>query len=161
MGKITASSIQNYLVCPRKFWLNSQNIGMEHTSELIQIGTALHEAMENVNKEVKIDHIIIDRITKKYVVEMKKTDAHREASRWQLLYYLHYLKSKGVEKEGMLEFKSAEGSKREYVTLTEELEGELLKMIDEMTVVLNLDEPPKVENIKACGKCSYREYCFV
>ena len=38
------------------------------------------------------------------MVEIKKSDADKEAARWQLYYYLYILKKKGIVKKGKLEF---------------------------------------------------------
>lgn len=51
-----------------------------------------------------IENIKVDKITDKYLVEMKKSDADVEAVRWQVLYYLKVLKDKGIEKQGKITF---------------------------------------------------------
>ena len=46
------------------------------------------ERKKRANSEIALDNIKIDGLTAKYLVEMKKSDADIEASKWQLLFYL-------------------------------------------------------------------------
>ena len=45
-------------------------------------------------RKISIDNIRLDKLTKEYLTEIKKSDADVEAARWQLLYYLKVLKEK-------------------------------------------------------------------
>jgi CRISPR-associated exonuclease Cas4 len=56
------------------------------------------------------------------------------AHRWQMLYYLYYLKSKGIEAKG-------------------EINYPLIRKI-----AMGRMPPPKKVNI--CKKCAYYEFCF-
>lgn len=158
---LTGSEIGNYKICKRKAWLFHHRLGMEYTSELVKMGHILHELEDSRKKEVKIDDVVIDRITDKYVVEVKKTDAHPESARWQLLYYLYLLKQKGVIKKGMIEYKSAKGNKREYVELNEDNEVELLRLIDEIENYFDEEYPKKYKKIPECASCAYFNYCNI
>lgn len=73
----------------------------------------------------------IDKITKDYLVEIKKSDADIEAVKWQVLFYLSLLKSKGINREGKIEFqeKNKQDKKIIYVSLTEENEMKLKERV--------------------------------
>ena len=62
----------------------------EDNSEQVKIGKAIHEekAADKSNSEIAIDNIRLDKLTKEYLTEVKKSDADVEAAKWQLLYYL-------------------------------------------------------------------------
>lgn len=156
---LLGSEISSYKVCKRKAWLLHHRVGVEHTSESVMIGRALHDLEDSKKKEVKIGDVVIDRITDQYVVEVKKSDDHVESARWQLLYYLYTLKQKGVVKKGMLEFKKAKGNKRVYVELTDDLEAELINLMKEIEEYFEESVPKKYEKIKECKGCSYFNYC--
>lgn len=156
---LLGSEISSYMVCKRKAWLFHHRVGMEHSSEAVMIGRALHELEDARKKEVKVGDIVIDRITDQYVVEVKKSDVHIESAKWQLLFYLYTLKQKGVIKKGMLEFKKAKGNKRLYVELTPELELELLELMKEIESYFEEEVPKGYEKIKECKGCSYFNYC--
>jgi len=90
---------------------------MEDNSEQVKIGKAIHEerAENKNNTEIAIDNIRLDKLTKEYLTEVKKSDADAEAAKWQLLYYLKVLKTKGVIRKGKLEF-AEKNKKDEYLT---------------------------------------------
>lgn len=81
-------------------------MNLEDNSEQVKIGKAIHEerAENSKNSEIAIDNIRLDKLTKEYLTEIKKSDADAEAAKWQLLYYLSVLKSKGIVRKGKLEF---------------------------------------------------------
>lgn len=58
---------------------------------------------DNKNSEIAIDNIRLDKLTAKYLIETKKSDADLIAAKWQLLYYLKILKSKGIIRKGRIE----------------------------------------------------------
>ena len=72
----------------------------------VKIGKAIHQerAEDSKNTEIAIENIRLDKLTKEYLTEIKKSDADVEAAKWQLLYYLKVLKNKGVVRKGKLEF---------------------------------------------------------
>lgn len=105
----------------------------------------------------------MDKLTKEYLTEIKKSDADTEAAKWQLLYYLSVLKSKGVVRKGKLEFveKNKKDKKIVILELTEELEQELECYIKEIEKLLEEPEPPECIHKVTCKKCAYYEYCYV
>ena len=88
MNNITGTLINYYFHCKTQLWLHANRINLEDNSEDVRIGKVLHEIDEEKVKEVSFENIKIDKITKDYVAEVKKSDSDLEASRWQLLFYL-------------------------------------------------------------------------
>ena len=83
-----------------------------------------------------------------------------EASKWQLKYYIHVLRSKGVEIEkGILDYPLLR--KREEIYLTEEEEKELIEVLDKIQKVISMDLPTIVINQPYCKKCSYYGLCYI
>ena len=88
--KITGTLINYYFHCERQCWLLANRINLEDNSEDVRIGRVLHEirAEGGNNKELAIENVKIDKLTKEYLVEIKKSDADIEAVKWQVLLYL-------------------------------------------------------------------------
>ncbi len=162
---ITGTLINYYHHCKRQCWLHANRINLEDNSEDVRIGKILHEikAGESAKSEIKIANIVIDKITKDYLVEMKKSDADKEAVRWQILLYLKTLKDIGINKKGKIEYLENNKGKNkiEYVELSKELESELEKVLQQIEVLTAQSQPPKEVLISTCKKCAYYEYCFI
>ena len=161
---INGTIINYYFHCKRQCYLHGNRLNMEDNSEQVKIGKAIHEerAENKNNTEIAIDNIRLDKLTKEYLTEVKKSDADAEAAKWQLLYYLKVLKTKGVIRKGKLEF--AEKNKKDkkiIIKLTDEVEKELDKYIDEIEQLLNQDRIPECINKSTCKKCAYYEYCYI
>src|SRR5699024_5886182 len=129
--KINGSIINYYVHCKRQCWLHGNRINLEDNSELVKIGKAIHEvkSFENKDTEISIDSIKIDRLTKDYLTEIKKSDADVEASKWQLIYYLKVLRDKGIKRKGKLEFIEKNKSKKTMIIKLDEV---TLIKLDEM-----------------------------
>ena len=128
---INGTIINYYFHCKRQCYLHGNRLNMEDNSEQVKIGKAIHEerAENKNNTEIAIDNIRLDKLTKEYLTEVKKSDADAEAAKWQLLYYLKVLKTKGVIRKGKLEFaeKNKKDKKIIIIELTDEVEKELDK----------------------------------
>jgi len=163
--KVNGTIINYYFHCKRQCWLHAQRINLEDNSEDVRIDKVLHELKNEgkKNTEIAIDNVKIDKITEEYLVEMKKSDADTEATKWQTLLYLKTLKDKGVERKGKIEFieKNKQDKKVVIVDLTDEHEKQLEHLIDEITAFMAADKPPKSEFKPKCKKCAYYEYCFI
>ena len=163
--QVNGTLINYYFHCRRQCYLHGNRLNLEDNSQQVKIGKAIHEekAGDSKNSEIAIDNIRLDRLTKEYLTEVKKSDADAEAAKWQLLYYLKVLKTKGVIRKGKLEF--AEKNKKEkkiiIIELTDEVEKELDKYIDEIEQLLNQDRIPECINKSTCKKCAYYEYCYI
>ncbi|QCI28218.1 CRISPR-associated protein Cas4 [Caminibacter pacificus] len=160
---ITGTIVNYYFHCKTQMWLHYHKINLEDNSEDVRIGKVLHEISETKVDEVSFEGIKVDKITKDYVVEVKKSDSDIEAGKWQLLYYLYILKQKGVEKKGRLEVfeKNKQDKKRFVIELTEENEMKLLEILDDIEKILRSDTPLKPKFEGKCRKCAYYEYCFL
>lgn len=57
---------------------------LEDNSKDVKIGKAIHEVKSEKSKqtEISIDNIKIDKLTKDYLTEIKKSDADIEAAKW-------------------------------------------------------------------------------
>ena len=119
--RINGTLINYYFHCKRQCYLHGNRLNLEDNSEQVKIGKAIHEekAEGKENAEIAIDNIRLDKLTKEYLTEVKKSDADVEASKWQLLFYLSVLKSKGIIRKGKLEF--VEKNKKDKKTLIIEL----------------------------------------
>jgi len=163
--KITGTLINYYFHCRRQCWLLGNRINLEDNSEDVRIGKILHELKHEgrKNTEIAIDNVRIDKITENYLVEMKKSDADTEATKWQTLLYLKILKDKGVEKIGKIEYleKNKQDKKTILVELTEEYEKQLDILTKEIESFVTMDKPPHPEFKPKCKKCAFYEYCFI
>ena len=162
--KINGTLINYYFHCRRQCYLHGNRLNLEDNSEIVKVGKSLHEKKAtNENSEISIDNIKIDKLTKEYLIEVKKSDADLEAAKWQLLYYLKVLKDKGIIRKGKLECieKNKSDNKILYFELTEEVEKQMLEYIEEVEKLLIADNIPKVLNSNKCKKCAYYEYCYI
>ncbi|MFL0194940.1 CRISPR-associated protein Cas4 [Clostridium sp. WILCCON 0269] len=163
--KTNGTLINYYFHCKRQCWLHGNRMNMEDNSEDVHIGKVIHELKLEGKKdtEISIDNVKIDKITKDYLVEIKKSDADVEATKWQVIFYLYILKNKGIERQGKIEFqeKNKQKNKIIYVELTEENELELKQLIGDIEKLLEKEVPPKIEKVKGCRKCAYYEYCYI
>lgn len=162
---INGTLISYYFICKKKLWLHANRINLEDNSEDVRIGKILHEINEAKSKkgEVSIDNIKIDKITRDYLVEIKKSDNDVESVKWQVLLYLYKLKQKGIEKKGKIEFieKNKQDKKLHYVELDEENEAKLQEVLEQINLLVNEKFPPQAKFEPKCKKCAYYEYCFI
>ncbi len=162
---VTGTLINYYFHCIRQCWLHGNRINLEDNSEDVKIGKALHQVREqsSQNTELEIDHIRIDKLTKDYLVELKKSDADVEAVTWQTLYYLKVLKGKGIERKGKIEFieKNKTQNKIIYVELTKDKEEALEKIEAAIEKLLEEEMPSPQTKLSKCKKCAYYEYCHI
>jgi len=160
--RITGVKIAYYFICHTKLWLFSHNITLEKEHDNVNIGKLLHEdRYKRDSKEITIDQTIsIDFIRKGDTIvlhEIKKTKSMEAAHRWQMLYYLYYLKSKGISATGEINYPLV--SKKEEIVLLEKDESEMENVINEIRkIAIGRMPPPKKTNI--CKKCAYFEFCF-
>jgi CRISPR-associated exonuclease Cas4 len=159
----TGTQVNYSLVCPRKLWLFSKDLDMEHTSEYVELGRLIHESsFAREEKEILIDRIKIDFSARQGVInEVKKSDAVEEAHVFQVLYYLYYLKhAKGLtEIKGKIHYPRLRQTLN--VELTPEREAELEKILEKIKQILASDQPPpRLEKVSFCKKCSYYELCY-
>lgn len=161
---INGTIINYYFHCKRQCYLFANRLNMEDCSEDVRVGRVLHEikAQEGKNTEIKYDNMAIDKLTEKYVEEIKKSDADINATRMQVLFYLKNLAEKGVYKEGKL--KVIEKNKKEKINsivLDDKTALELEECLKNIEKLLSQTGPPKAIYRKTCEKCAYYEYCYI
>jgi len=160
---ITGVQVNYYFICKTKLWLFSHLATMEHTSDAVALGRVIHEgSYARQRREVAIGAIKVDFIKRGDEVvlhEVKKSRRMREAHRYQMLYYLYYLKRRGVKARGIINYPLLR--RREEVVLGEEEEEEMKRILAEIARIVAAREPPKPEKRRICRKCSYFEFCWV
>jgi CRISPR-associated exonuclease Cas4 len=163
--RITGTIVNYYIHCKRQCWLFAHKMNFEDDSEDVRIGRILHEIRSEGrnNTEIQIEGIKVDKLTDEYVVELKKTDADVEATKWQTLYYLYVLKQKGIERKGRLEF--LERNKQSHKTVELELdsltEEKLISLLREIEQYLGQERPDEAIYAKKCERCAYYAYCYI
>jgi len=159
----TGTQINYYFVCHRKLWLFSRGLNMEHTSDTVYMGKLIgEESYDRQKKEITIDGVItIDFIGSDGVVhEVKKSNKVEKAHEYQLLYYLYYLKLKGIDNiHGELNYPKLRSAKK--VLLTEENEKKLVTVLDHVSEIIHQPQIPPKLKVSFCKKCSYYELCWV
>ena len=161
--KINGTIINYYFHCKRQCYLFANRLNLEDNSELVKIGKAIQKSSDSDNSEISIENIKVDKITKEYLTEIKKSDSDINASKWQLLFYLKVSKSKGIIRKGKLECveKKKSDNKVYYFELTDEIEKELEFHISDIKKLINSESIPTVLNKPKCKKCAYYEYCYI
>lgn len=162
--EINGTLVNYYFHCKRQCYLHGNRINLEDNSEIVKVGKALHERnLQRDSDEIAIENIKLDKLTKNFLVEIKKSDADAEAASWQLLYYLKILKEKGIKRKGKLKFIEKNKSKKKtiIVDLTADKEKELQRYVEEIKMLLDSEEIPERLNKTSCRKCSYYEYCYI
>jgi len=143
----------------------------ETESDAVRMGRFIHQSSyEREEKEIDIDGtIVLDWFDakNKIVHEIKKSDTMEEAHQWQILYYLWYIKEKGLiiarsENEdgikGELNYPTLRTKKT--IILTAEKEEQLTKTIfADIEKIKFLEYIPLPVEWKVCKFCSYCELC--
>ena len=160
---VNGTLVSYYFICKTKLWLHYNRINLEDNSEDVRIGKILHQINEDKVQEVSFENIKVDKITKDYVAEVKKSDSDLEASKWQLLYYLYLLKQKGIIKKGRLEIfeKNRQDKKVHYFELDDKIEEEIKNLINDIQKLITSPLLPTPQRKQKCKKCAYFEYCFL
>ncbi len=160
----TGTQINYYFHCHRQLWFFSHSITCEHKSDMVFQGKMIHEtSYEREHKEIEIDQVKLDFLDLRDGVlhEIKKSDSFSHAHKWQVLYYLYILKSKGVT--GFVgEINYPVQKKIVKVELTPDDESKLKGILHDIDIIINKQQPPGIEAKKAvCRECSYYELCFI
>lgn len=159
--KLSPYIFQAYLTCPREAWLEYHSIHSDQDHEYLALGRLIHEdTYQRDRKEIFIDQLLkVDLFRGELIAEVKKSSRNIDAARMQLGYYLFYLKhEKGLEFDGMLLFPKER--KTERLSLTQELEKEIKKVLEEIKKLISQPKPPQPKKIKYCTPCAFREFCW-
>ena len=163
----TGTQINYYFVCKTKLWFFSHFIAMESKSDVVKIGKIIHETsyVRKSDREVIIDDRIgidfIERNGRIIIHEVKKSNRLEKAHRYQLYYYMYYLKRvKGIDNvAGELNYPKMR--KKVHLSLNEDIEMELEKIMEDINRIVSLPHPPPPERKTICRKCSYYDLCWV
>ena len=156
----TGVQINYYFVCKRKLWLFSKNFEMEHSSDLVLLGKLLHESSyPRKIKEIELGPIKIDFLVKGCEIhDIKRSKRIEEAHVYQMLYYLRWLRRKGVFAKGIINYPLLK--KKQAIELTREKEKEIEQVLENIKQTLSNPVPPTTEKKSFCKKCSYYELCW-
>lgn len=147
----------------------SRHLEPYQENPFIEIGRLINkEAYSRQRKEIEIQTpeqsggMIIDLVKNEgddvVVAEVKKSSRYENSARMQLAYYLMRLKMLGIKAKGELLFPKEK--KRETIELTEEIELELIKAVDEIKRIIRQERAPEPRLINFCKKCGYQELCW-
>ncbi|MCM8787736.1 MAG: CRISPR-associated protein Cas4 [Candidatus Omnitrophica bacterium] len=153
----TGVQIQYFFIDPRRLWYFSKGITMEKESDLVEIGKIItQESYKRDKKEIQIGRIKIDFYRKKLQIhEVKKSSKFKDASRWQLLYYLYILKKLGINAVGILNFPKER--KTEKVILDSKAQKKLEEVIESIKKIIKSKTPPKTKQSQKIKNSSYYE----
>lgn len=171
--RLTGTHLNYLLVCHRKLWLFAHGISMERENDDVQIGRQIGaQAYGRQEKEINLeDTAVLDWVEHKpgddgalIVHEIKKSKAMSEAHRLQMLFYLDFLKSKGVPARGLIDYPEIKA--RETVELDAEGEEMLSQArLDAAAIIASETVPPRLDAISPkkvafCLKCAYCDFCY-
>ncbi len=161
--RITGVMVNYYFHCKRQLWLFANNVEMEQTSELVLIGKVLSEFFyKEKDKNLQIDNTIaIDWFDYRdgIIHEVKKSDSFEEGHIWQVKYYIFYLRKKGVEARGKINYPKLR--KTLDVVLSDDDLEKMGDILNDIARIIRQDKPPeKIERSK-CKGCSYFQLCWV
>jgi CRISPR-associated exonuclease Cas4 len=160
---ITGVQVNYYFICKTKLWLFSHNTQMEHSSDTVAIGKTIHAESYHRNKrEINLGSIKVDfykRGNEIILHEVKKSKKMERSHKYQLLYYIYYLKRLGIDAKGVINYPLLR--RTEKVTLTQEDVRVLEAALHDISKIVSLEGPPKPKKKNYCRKCSYFEYCWV
>ncbi|MCK9549267.1 Dna2/Cas4 domain-containing protein [Aquamicrobium sp.] len=156
---INGTIVKSFIACRRQGALALRRMSPLYQNPDIQMGSVYAKLR---NKSARFGGIEIDEVSKnKHIVikEYKKTFSNIEASKMQLLYYMHSLKNE-------LNCRTIEG----YV-ISEETDEKLHVLLDEQNInivqemindiiQLSKEEIPKIEKKALCLHCAYNLYCL-
>lgn len=154
--------ISSYVMCKTELWYQSRNINLDKFDQNMLEGRLIHEiSLYNLASSKRIGPIAVDRInfSKKEIYEIKKSNKSLEEGKYQLLYYIYYIKKlTGNLFEGILDIP------KEKIKLRLKLKEDDEKIINEITEgikkVINLKEPPTPTKKPYCKGCMYYELCW-
>lgn len=166
--RISGTEVHYYVLCPRKLWWYAHGLEQEHVTggvgqENVALGTLLHQESYpgQPRKDILVDGLIrLDFTDDGLVHEIKKSKGGEQATLYQILYYLYYLKHvKGIETTGVIDYPLQK--RRQSVTLTPELEADLERILDAIEATRRLPAPPVVARpLALCKQCAYQELCW-
>lgn len=161
MPTLTGTEVGYYFICHKKLWWFAHGVQMEQGHDRVRLGKLVHEeSYQRRRKEIDIDgKIVLDWREDGIIHEVKLSDKMEDAHEMQLLYYLYYLKLKGVEGlRGQIDYPKLRQTK--IVELDEKNERKIEQALEDIERIVELPRAPEVEWMKICRSCSYAELCW-
>ncbi len=160
---IRGTEVNYYFLCSLKLWFFSHNITMEQNSELVKLGKLIHDLYYGSEKKNEIidNQIAIDFVKKGKIIEIheiKKSSKMKKAHKFQVLYYIYFLKKKGIDAIGIINYPTER--KREIVELNDKNLEILKNALEDIKRIKKSVKPPKPKKKWFCKACSYYELCF-
>lgn len=163
MYKTSGVLVQYYVTCVTELWYFSHGINLDKFNQNMQLGKLIHDssykqAFRNlqIGGEIAIDVV---KHHKNIIYEVKKSSKLLAGAKYQLLYYLYYLKNLGINMKGVISVP------KEKLNLTIELneqnEKEITDILDGIQSIVNMPTPPPPVKKPYCKGCSYYELCWV
>lgn len=161
LTKFTGTEVGYFFICKKKLWWFHNGIQMEREHDRVKLGKLVHQtSYERKKKEISIDgRIVLDWSEDGVIHEVKLTNKMEAAHEFQLLYYLFYLKRKGIENlTGQIDYPKLKQTQK--IVLTEEKQAKLIEALEEMQEIISSKIAPEVEFMPICKSCSYAELCW-
>lgn len=173
---ITGTHINYYRVCPRKLWLFTNGISMEHTSDLVADGKLIEEASylqrsekyEQIELSYELEGTLLTGkidffdTKNKAIHETKRSNKVEIAHIWQVKFYLWLLVLNGIgtkeELKGIIEYPTLR--KTETIVLKEDDIAYLKNAVLSIKQLAESDICPPVLNSRICKSCSYYDFCY-
>lgn len=160
--KITGLMFTYSLICPRKLWYYAKGITLEDTSEYVSLGKLIDEnTFKREDKHILInDCINIDYMKNGIIYEIKKSKSLKEASEYQIKYYLYNLYQNGIKNPiGILKIPKEKYEQEIY--LTKDDISCIENQLKEIRKIIESDIVPAKINSNICKKCAYYELCEI
>jgi CRISPR-associated exonuclease Cas4 len=173
MMNINATLINLYTVCPRECWLHANGINMEQTSDTVQDGNLLEEItykqrvdkFSQIELSAKIDDITLtgkidffDNKTRT-IHETKRGNVVEKAHEQQVKFYIWLFKLNKIEDvSGIIEYPRLR--QRTEVFLDFEETKKMVRVVEEISECIQLENCPPRINQKICRSCSYHDFCY-
>ena len=159
--QITGTLVNYYVTCKREAWLYAHQIHADQEDENVLTGKALADIKESDLQDFAFSNLKFDKLSKQrghyLITEYKKSLKNELAGKMQLLFYIYLLKTGLNLKE--VKGKLISGKKVILVEDTSENFALVEKILSEISVLANLEKPPKFTQGKFCQNCAYHDYC--
>ena len=161
LTKFTGTEVGYYFICRKKLWWFHNGVEMEQEHDRVKLGKLVHEtSYGRKKKEISIDgKIVLDWNEDGVIHEVKLTNKMESAHEYQLLYYLFYLRQKGIENlTGQIDYPKMKQTQK--IELTDKKETKLIEALEDMEKIISSKTAPEVEYMPICKSCSYAELCW-
>jgi CRISPR-associated exonuclease Cas4 len=160
--RISGTLVNYYLHCHRQAWLFNMGLHVEDLSDSVKKGKWIDRSTFTRKKEIEIagEHIKADFIDENRspveVHEVKASKFPRKDHEFQMGFYLHKLREKGVDAVGIIHYPEI----NEIIKVNlDDIGTELNKVLEELVSEMNGNCPPRL-SFKLCKGCAFSEFCY-